>query len=235
MPRAPAFQFYPADWLRDPEWQSASAAARGTWINALCRLWYADHRGRLTGTPTEMARLLGCSEGELAEFIAEANRLKFADATFCNGVFTLENRRMLREEKERNQAVMRMKRFRNAHVDAVVTDASSSSSSSSTSKLVKDSSPDPSNNGSGAPYLPEWFQSVLKQSPVFAPLVGEKFDKFWRAMSAAYDPYEWLKWDEQIQRADAWIAANPQRRPKDLRRFLQNWFSRAVERGRVRA
>ncbi len=79
--------------------------------------------------------------------------------------------------------------------------------------------------------LPPWFCRVLEKSPVFSPLAhGDAV--FWKAMSEAYDPYTWLKWDEQIQKADAWIAANPQRRPRALKRFIRNWFERAVDRGR---
>ncbi len=76
--------------------------------------------------------------------------------------------------------------------------------------------------------LPEWFRLVLSKSPVFAPLAtGEK--AFWDAMSKAYDPYEWLKWDEELQKADVWIAANPQRKPRALKRFIRNWFERTIE------
>lgn len=84
----------------------------------------------------------------------------------------------------------------------------------------------PQDNG-----LPDWFKEALEKSPYFQDLaIGHA--KFWQAMSVAYDPYEWLKWDEEIQKADAWIAANPQRRPRALPRFLRNWFERAVERRR---
>ena len=76
--------------------------------------------------------------------------------------------------------------------------------------------------------IPDWFKAVLLVSPTFKPL-ADGHCAFWTAMSAAYDPYEWLKWDEEIQKAEAWIAANPGRKPRALKRFLRNWFERSVE------
>jgi hypothetical protein len=84
----------------------------------------------------------------------------------------------------------------------------------------------PQDNG-----LPDWFREALTKSPTFAPL-ATGHAAFWKAMSEAYDPYEWLAWDEELQKADAWVAANPQRKPRALPRFLRNWFERTVERRR---
>jgi len=81
--------------------------------------------------------------------------------------------------------------------------------------------------------LPDWFCTCLKDSPNFSSLLHQKHSAFWHTMSTAYDPYEWLKWDEQIHKADAWIEANPQKRPRQHTRFLKNWFERAVEHGRI--
>ena len=79
---------------------------------------------------------------------------------------------------------------------------------------------------------PAWFGDLLTTSRNFAVLTNGKHSAFWTAMAKAYDPYEWLAWDDEIRKADAWIEANPQRRPRDVRRFLRNWFERAVERRR---
>lgn len=82
--------------------------------------------------------------------------------------------------------------------------------------------------GANSNGIPDWFKQALADSEVFASLAhGES--AFWYAMSQAYDPYEWLKWDEEIQKMAAWIAANPQRKPRALKRFIRNWFERAVE------
>ena len=63
--KLPAFQFYPGDWLRDPQLQMASTVARGVWINALCRMWDNEPRGTLSGTREEIARLCLCTKEDL--------------------------------------------------------------------------------------------------------------------------------------------------------------------------
>lgn len=76
--------------------------------------------------------------------------------------------------------------------------------------------------------LPDWFRETLIKSGFFASLANGEAE-FWQAMTLAYDPYTWLKWDEEVQKAAAWITANPERRPRALKRFIRNWFERAVE------
>lgn len=89
--------------------------------------------------------------------------------------------------------------------------------------------------GSAAPSngLPDWFKSVLKDSPNFSALLEAKHAAFWKEMSKTFDPYQWLSWDEEIHKADAWITCNPQKKPRQLRRFLLNWFNTAVNIGRI--
>lgn len=81
--------------------------------------------------------------------------------------------------------------------------------------------------------LPDWFKTVLKQSPNFSPMLDQRYAKFWAELGKTFDPYEWLAWDEQVHKADAWITANPQRKPRNLRRFVLNWFNKAVDMGRI--
>lgn len=133
MSKAPSFQFYVKDWLTDVELQSASASSRGIWINALCLMWESRTRGILHGSPEVLARMLNCSFPEFDKFSSEIIALKFADVTLCNGEVTLSNRRMVKEEKARNQTNLRVKKLRsnggcNAPCNGNVTVPSSSSS-----------------------------------------------------------------------------------------------------------
>lgn len=48
-----------------------------------------------------------------------------------------------------------------------------------------------------------------------------------RAWLEVYPDAEWL--EGEIRKAHAWIASNPRRAPKQMARFLANWFSRAYE------
>jgi uncharacterized protein YdaU (DUF1376 family) len=147
MGKLPAFQFYPGDWIQDT--RILTPATRGIWIDILCFMWRSETRGQVAGTVSQLSRLLSCSEDEIKSSLQELNDTKCADVTIgngeCNAVVTIQNRRMMREEKERESTRYRVKRFRNADVkrernagsNANVTVPSSSSSSSSCTKVHK--------------------------------------------------------------------------------------------------
>jgi hypothetical protein len=102
-------------------------------------MWEAPERGTLTGTVQEYCRMIGTTEPEFIRFLDEAKRLKFASVTESNGKVTLENRRMMREEKDRKNNALRQARFKsngkgNGEGNEKVTPPSSSSSSSSKKK-----------------------------------------------------------------------------------------------------
>jgi hypothetical protein len=146
MGKAPAFQFYVKDWLGDAELQMATSSSRGIWINALCFMWEAKERGKLVGTIEELSKLLFSSNGDFIQFLEDVKRHKFADVsiveknveicgnlmpvTVRNNLVTLINRRMYREQKEREITRLRVQRFRcNKKSNDDVTPPSSSSSS----------------------------------------------------------------------------------------------------------
>ena len=159
--KPPAFQFYVRDWLSDPQLRMASHDTKGVWIDLLCFMWEAPERGQLTGTPPELARMVGATDEVFGIFLDEAKRLKFADVTFCNNEVTLINRRMARDQKNRNNTRLRVARHRsNAPCNGKVTPPSSSSSSSSSFSKKKKSTP-----------LPPKGESVYSQ----------EFEIFWKA------------------------------------------------------
>lgn len=139
MGKAPAFQFYVRDWLSDPQLRSAATSTKGIWIDLLCFMWEAPERGRLTGLTREhIAKMTGATEQEIDLFLMEAETLNFGTVTHHHKKITLENRRMVREEKKRKANADRQSRHRekqkdlsNAPRNAKVTSPSSSSSSSS--------------------------------------------------------------------------------------------------------
>ena len=138
MGKAPAFQFYVKDWLSDPELQCVSASSRGIWIDALCYMWGSPERGKLSGTPEELSKLLRATNGDFIKFMDDVKRHKFADVTNCNNEVTLINRRMFREENERKNTRLRVSRFRsNAQCNVNVTLPSPSASPSPTPKQKK--------------------------------------------------------------------------------------------------
>lgn len=145
MGKAPAFQFYPGDWMQDT--RVLSLAAKGAWIDLLCAMWRSQTRGKLSLPWVGYARLIGASVEQTKAAIGELIDMQICDYDTdgnadCNGNVTLINRRMLREERERELTRCRVERHRNADVkrdcngisNAKVTPPSSTSSSTSTSK-----------------------------------------------------------------------------------------------------
>ena len=105
--------FYVRDWLSDAELRAASLTSRAIWIDLLCYMWVAHERGTLIGTIKALATMTGSTPEEFALFLDEARRLDFAvvtchgNVTDCHSEVTLQNRRMVRAEKERNGARLR--------------------------------------------------------------------------------------------------------------------------------
>lgn len=103
----PAFQFYPADWRKDPGVQSLSWADRGVWIEIICLMHESPRRGVLlmpSGAPmtsTSLARIIGlplkqtnsCVERLIASGVASREEESGA----------LVNRRMVRDEEARKR------------------------------------------------------------------------------------------------------------------------------------
>ncbi len=100
-------------------------------------------------------------------------------------------------------------------------------------KDLKDVSSDPTSRPSDLdPVLRGW----LENSQHLKSLANGKHGAFWQALVTAYDAYPFLYFQEEIKKADSWIAANPTRKPTDrgLPRFFRSWLEKSVEKGRKR-
>ncbi|MHB8110526.1 MAG: hypothetical protein ACYDHW_10900 [Syntrophorhabdaceae bacterium] len=140
MSKAPAFQFYVADFIKDT--RVLSLAGRGAWTDLLCLMWFSTERGKLSYPIEGYARLFGASIEETKRVIEELIMFQICDSvTECNGNVTLINRRMARDANQQQKTNDRVKRFRNAKekrdCNAKLTPLSSSSSSSSSLKKEK--------------------------------------------------------------------------------------------------
>ena len=102
--KRPSFQFYPADWRKDPALSACSLAARGLWIELMCVAHEGDNYGHLSingkpMTPAQVARMVGESPAVAAKLLKELE-----DA----GVFSRDeqgcifSRRMVKDEHVRN-------------------------------------------------------------------------------------------------------------------------------------
>lgn len=99
----------------------------------------------------------------------------------------------------------------------------------------KDVGSDPKKNGSSPDIHPD-LVAWLSRTKNLKPLASPSYGSYWESLERAYDSYEWLYFEREINKADSWIEANPNRRPTErgLSRFMRSWFEKAVEFGRRR-
>ena len=118
MAKLPYLPLYTGDVLGDTALQLSASATRGGWLNLLCYLWDSPTRGEITGDPEYLARLVTLSVTEWEQFIKDATRYGDPDKDFCiyrdngNGTVTIINRRMIRDEKKRQQGAARVQKHR---------------------------------------------------------------------------------------------------------------------------
>jgi hypothetical protein len=110
--KRPSIQFYPADWLQEAGLRACSLASRGLWIEVMCLMHQASPYGHLTLAtrkdggedtlqpilPGVLARMVGSSEGEVANCLEELERFGVFSRTPGGVIFS---RRMVRDEKVR--------------------------------------------------------------------------------------------------------------------------------------
>ena len=104
MAKLPAFQFYPADWRKDPGVQSLSFHDRGVWFEMLCLMHESEQRGKLllngVAMPEEaLARLLGLDKQILTKTLTTL--LSYGVSSLCPETGAIMCRRMVRDENLR--------------------------------------------------------------------------------------------------------------------------------------
>lgn len=114
MAKLPAFQFYPGDWMKDPNLRRSSLAARGLWIDMLCLMFECEERGVLISggrpwTQEEVAAAIGGDTNANLEVLRELIRM---------GVARMDNRgamfspRLVRDEEKRQYECAKKRRQR---------------------------------------------------------------------------------------------------------------------------
>lgn len=204
MAKAPAFQWYPNDYLRDT--RVLSLSTRGAWADMLNFMWYAEERGVLSGTEEQLSRMLSCSVDEIKNVITELTVTRIANVTNANGVVTVVNRRMFREDKERKSTRLRVQKFRNVHCNtpsnADVAQPSSSSSSSNKESIKKEKIQFEKNHFLNIP---------------------EDLKTKWQTIAPG------ISVETEITKAEAWVLSNPKLKKSNWSRFLTNWIVRAQD------
>ena len=213
MAKAPAFQFYPADYMRDT--RILSLQARGAWADVLCIMWFSQDKGRCNADVTQMKHLWGVDEHTVKAILDEFKACNIcAFETDCNGNVTLVNRRMVRDEKERQSTKDRVKKFREKKCNGDVTDVKrkrnvlSSSSSSKKKRPIadvpkKETSPNPE----VAIFLKYAFDTFQKTFNEKMLVDGGKDSSLIKKMLGTYD-LDKLKrlWDTFLKSDDPFIV-----------------------------
>jgi hypothetical protein len=157
--KLPAFQFYPADWRKDPSVQALSYEEKGVWFEILCIMHESDERGKLLLNgkkmpETALARLLGLDNQKVKQILTTLIDFGCARVEPETGVIYSkrmvkdEHIRMIRKEagkKGGNPGLVKQKAT--TQVKQKPTPSSSSSSSSSDKhskgKQIKEEDPQP--------------------------------------------------------------------------------------------
>ena len=111
MSKLPYMQFYPADWLSDPDLLLCSLESQGLWIRLICLMWKSETRGKLKGTWENLARQSGIPEKVFIKNVRELASNKVIGFRESDTIKTLFSRRLIREEKFRNNKNLRNKKY----------------------------------------------------------------------------------------------------------------------------
>lgn len=151
MGKAPAFQFYPGDWLKDPDLSKCSPASRGIWIDCISAM-HEKRTGKLVGTAEQLCRIARCTVEEMLRSARELLDTETADGHSRNGRITLICRRLERARIEREKAANRQSSFRQNHGrNGSVTEKSHESNNASSSSSSTSVSPLPPQGCDGPP------------------------------------------------------------------------------------
>jgi hypothetical protein len=166
--KRPAFQFYPADWRKDPALSSCSLAARGLWIELMCIAHESDRYGALSvnGRPMDskqIARMVGEGPNVVVKLLGELEAAGVFSRAEDGAIYS---RRMVKDEHIREVRAAAGKQGGNPnllkHLDKQTDKQKptpSSSSSSSSSSVDQDQNHDgpplsgsTPGNGGGVPH-----------------------------------------------------------------------------------
>ena len=101
--KLPSFQFYPGDWLKDPNLRRCSHAAKGVWMDLLCLMFESEERGVLitssrAWSDDEVALAVG---GDRAVVLSCVQELMLKGVLLRREDGSLYSRRLVRDEHKR--------------------------------------------------------------------------------------------------------------------------------------
>lgn len=231
--KAPAFQFYPRDFLSSPKVDVMSMTERGVYITLLSRCWLDN------GLPTDVAVLAKFVRMKTPQFERMWTNGPMHEC-FAERGGKLHNERLDKERKkqtdfrrrQQDAADMRWESHRNAtaskrHMpEASQPDALLSASSfASASKKEKKESAEAETAST-----PKFLTFPTVGHPPFWDLVEGQVAR-WRELYPNVDV------TTECRKALGWIESNPQKRKtaRGMGAFLVNWLNNAVNRGNGQA
>ena len=207
MGKNPAFQFYPSDWVRDLE--EHPLEIEGAWIRICCKLWWSETRGSLTKNIDQWAKILRSYQQDAERILNYIGNERIGDViTDANGNITVKSRRMIRDEKDRENNTLRQRRFQDKKkYNAPITEQSQRSSSSSSTSVQKTKA---------KKEKIELVDNCFKTIP-------DAFMNKWREVAPG------INIPDEIKKAELWLLAHPQKRRSRYDSFLSNWMVKAQD------
>lgn len=197
-------KFFPGDFDRDM--MAHSLEIRGAWITIIDHLWNSDKRGRATHSMLQWGRILGTVENDAERIISYLSCEKIADCNNDgNGNVTVISRRIEKEENERENTRLRVIKHRmKPECNGNVTP--------------------PCNGNVTVEKLEVRSQKleVIKDKDLKEVLLKHR-----KTYSEAYPG---IDLNAEMAKAKAWLESNPKNKKSNLKRYLNNWFSKAQDR-----
>lgn len=207
--KRPSFQFYPADWRKDPALSACSLAARGLWIELMCIAHENGAYGVLSingkpMVPAQIARMVGESPAAVVKLLGELE-----DA----GVFSRDDqgcifsRRMVKDERIRNVRAdagrlggnPNLLKQKDKQTGEQIPTPSSSSSSSSVEKEIS----------AGKPAEPAGFTAFWNAWPTTTRKEAKgRCLEAWKRARAEPDADAVLAHVESLKASDSWREGN---------------------------
>ena len=103
MAKLPSFQFYPGDWMKDPNLRRCSHAAKGVLIDMLCLMFECDRRGYLAtaGRPWSDEEIATAVGGDLVATRQTIQELADKGVISRDESGAVYSRRIVRDEQIR--------------------------------------------------------------------------------------------------------------------------------------
>ena len=206
-------------WYRDfsDDLKGISAGARGLWISILCEMWGNGRVGELIGDIKFFSRIAGCQNDEnIEDYLYELHNADIFDLIdpdtdliendlkkrLNDGLMKIRNRRLYREQKERKSHKLSQQKYEQKRRDdrKMMQNVSLNDRIEDRRKKIED----------------RRIEKDLKE----VLLEHEKI------YSEAYPA---LNLETETAKAQAWIESNPKNKKSNLKRFLNNWLSKAQD------